>query len=296
MPRSLILLSTLLMACSAEDDSKLHSAFEAQGFTAQTGVTTDFQIADCAALERCFGNNASAPYLLFNLPGHADDPTFLPDNTVGEVPRVPDNMRSQYYLSENEAIVIAARTPPNAKYFGFTPYMFTRLDDAGARIPVFASLTDSLNPVNIQAGDSGPFDSQVAIIYTSDTDSMSNARAALESQGYTDANINEVVLPRSGMRYGVDPTVSDTFLMMGRVALMDDPTLEDSYLKELPFEVFRLTPESTSAALPVADRMPRGDGVTEDSLEAGLDELGAAITAAAEQHDKPARHFWSQRR
>ena len=275
----------VIAACNTPKASSVSEAFEQQGFVTQVGKATDFQIADCAFLDRCFGNNASAPYLLFNLPGHSDDPSFLPENTVGEIPRVPAEMRSQYYLADNEALVITGKTPPQARYFGFTPYLFSRLDSAGERISVFASLTDTLNPVNALAGVDGPFDSEIAVIYTSDAESMANARSALQSQGYSSANINEVVLPREGMNYGFDSASSDTFLLMGRVALFDEPEKGELYLEDLPLQVYRLTPEADGAgsALSVVSRVSRGDGSTEDALQPGLEQLGEAIIAAAQE-------------
>lgn len=278
--RPLALISGLALGCTPVTEEGLNESFEAEGLTAQAGLTTDFHIEDCEFLERCFGNNASAPYLLLNLPGHPDDPGLLPPNTVGQIPRVPDDLRSQYYLDENEAVAVLGQTPPTSRYFGFTPYLFSRIDGAGERIPVFASLTDTLNPVTIKAGDSGPFDSPFAIVYASDADTVAATTAALRRQGYTDDNINVVVLPREGMLHGFDETASDTFLMMGRIALIDDDQEEADYLSSLPLSVFRLTPKQTGNALDVLPRTPRGDGTTEDHLRDGLDALEEAITAA----------------
>ena len=279
--RALTLIYGMVAGCAPASETDLSAAFEAAGLTVQTGLTTDFHIEDCERLERCFGNNASAPYLLLNLPGHPDDPGLLPPNTIGQIPRVPDDLRSQYYLDESEAIAIVGQTPPAARYFGFTPYLFSRVDDNGARVSVFASLTDSLNPVTIQAGDSGPFDSPLAIVYASDADTMAAAVDALRSQGYTDDNINQVALPREGMAHGFDEASSDTFLMMGRIALIEDAQAASDYFDTLPLSVFRLTPAQTGSALDVPPRTPRGDGATEEHLQDGLDALGDAITTQA---------------
>lgn len=269
-----------LISCGSGIES-LKASFEAEGFETQLGKATDFQIQDCEFLDSCFGNNASAPYVLFNLPGPADNSDLLPESVVGEIPKVPETLRPHYYLKENEAIVIVGTTPPQSKYFGLTPYLFSRVNDDPSRVPVFASLTDSLNQVNLRTKENTPFNSSTAVIYTSDADSMANARNALESMGYDDSNINEVVLPRSDLEYGTAPDESDTFLIMGRVALVEDAAAGQRYLEDVPLQVFRLSPNQTGAALDIVERSNRGDGQTEDHLEAGLAQLEAAIVSEA---------------
>ncbi|MGC6508169.1 MAG: hypothetical protein ACON4U_07110 [Myxococcota bacterium] len=270
------------MSCQSKSDS-LISAFEAEGFEVQLGAATGFQIEDCEHLDSCFGNNASAPYILFNLPGPASFPDRLPETLVGEIPKVPENLRPHYYLNDNEAVVIVGTSPPQSKYFGLTPYLFSRIGDGTERIPVFASLTDSLNQVNLRTEDGNPYNSKMAVIFTSDSASMANARNALENMGYSNSNINEVILPRSDVEYGTVPDKSDTFLIMGRLALVEEEAAGQRYLQDIPLQVYRLSTEQTGAGLEVDERTPRGDGQNEDHLESGLDQLEDAIYAEAEQ-------------
>lgn len=83
---------------------------------------SSFSLQDCVALTDCFGNNASAPYLMLNLPPHPDRPGELPESIIGDIPRVPEGMSASWLLESNEAVVIVGRTPPTAKYYGLTPH------------------------------------------------------------------------------------------------------------------------------------------------------------------------------
>ena len=239
-----------------------------------------FQIEDCEPLETCYGNNPVSPYLLFNLPPHPDHPTALPPSALRDLEGF-EGMSPAAFLADNEAFLIRGRLPPAARYVGFTPYLFTREGAEEEIVTTFASLTDTLNHVNLSTGTESPFDAEVAIIVTSDADTLDAARAMLEEEGTPADIINEVILPRDALHLGFDDA-DDTVMLLGRIALFEDASAGEAYLSNVPLDVSRLTPADghTGDALAVADRLPRGDGVTEDPLEDALDALEEAIASS----------------
>jgi hypothetical protein len=177
-------------------------------------------------------------------------------------------------MEEGEALVIVGAMPPAAKYVGFTPYLFERWSGAEA-VDIFASVADTLNHVNLQTTESG----EVAIVATSDRAAADRARAALVADGFAEAAISELVLPRDVLRFGLEAS-ADTVLVLGRVALFADAAAGQAYLDDVPLEVFRLTPAQSGPAIDPPPRATRGDGTDEDAMAGPLEELEAAIFAS----------------
>lgn len=266
---------------TGDDQPSLFGAFEEEGFVTQLGHASAFMVEDCEFIDDCYGNNPSSPYLLFSLPGHPDEPENIPASAIGDLPQVPEGMSPAYALEAKEVMVIVGQTPPSAKYFGFTPYLFTRADSGGDLVTIFASLGDTLNHVNLLADGASFFDTQFAIVASSDADAAESARLALESDGVPASAINLMVLPRDLIDFGLGP-VDDTVMMLGRVALFEDAQAGAAYLDLPPLDVYRLTPDAMGEALPTPERLPRGDGKDEDALEPALEELEAAIELSLE--------------
>ena len=281
-----IALSACLLAISTScgsgpADSASVDPFVAGGFRVQTGVATSFIVDDCEGLARCFGNNVGTPYLLFSVPPHPDHPAALPPSMVGDVPRVPEGMSASYHLDPGEVIVVRGRTPPPARYYGFTPYLFTRVDGEGNRVTTFASLSDTINHAVVDDAGRASFSSEIALVMSSDLDAIAAAETALVATGTDPDAIFPMPIRREGLRYGHDND-ADSFLLLGRMALVDDPAAEASYVEAPPLEVLRLTPEETGAAAGMPERLPRGDGSTEAHLSPALDALGAALLASVD--------------
>jgi hypothetical protein len=232
-------------------------------------------VEDCETLPDCYGNNPTSPYLFFSLPPHPDDPDSLPPSTSGPLPKVPEGMLPSYRLEANEALVLFGELPPKAKYFGLTPYLFERYV-GGEATPIFASLSDTLNHTNIQGADGEVFGERIAVVVSSDAATQAAAHAALIEGGFAEEAINDLVFPPELLQLGLAAD-DDVLMLLGRVALFEDPTAGQAYLDEVPIEVFRLTPTSSGDALPTPERTPRGDGQNEDDLAPALSALEDAI-------------------
>ncbi len=258
----------------------LEAWFEEAGFVVQAGAASSFVLQDCVALTNCFGNNASAPYLLFSLPPHPDLPGEIPPSVVGDIPKVPAGMSAAWFLESNEAVVIVGRTPPTAKYYGLTPYVFTRALSDTERYTPFASLSDTLNPVTTRTASGESFDAEFSVILAGDSTVRAATAEALSNAGYSEAGVNDLVFSPEQVRFGLDAG-ADQLMLMGRVAVIEDATAAEAYLQSPPVEVWRLTFQGNpDEAEPAPLRAPRGDGVDEHAYAEGLDALELAIEAS----------------
>ncbi len=151
------------------------TALEDDGFKVSAGST---QMMDWAA-EYCRGNldNAGyvnkAPYLRFLVPTSAQDPT----------------LTEVFQLRPDEAIVLIGLTPPPVNYFGYYPFLWTKVYPDVGRQPMFATLGDTVNNATIKTLGPAPYNRPVALIFTPDQGTDARVRAALRRAGYPTAII-----------------------------------------------------------------------------------------------------------
>ena len=258
----------------------IEDAFEAEGLTFTEGLVTRFTIDDCERIQNCYGNGPTTPYLLFNLPSATGEDGDLPERTIGAIPRVPEQMRSSYYLSANDALVIVGTTPPAAQYFGFTPYIYTRTNDMGERISIFASIQDTLNHLTISVIGDDPFSQPFALVVTSDRGALEKVSTALQNNGFASNAINSMPLSRDFIRFGNDAD-SDTLLLLGRMTNFENKEAGNTYLNALPLRFFRVTVETLGDGLAQPARNTRGDGASEHPQYAEVvNTLEAEIVAS----------------
>jgi hypothetical protein len=202
----------------------------AAGFTIAQGEVAEYDLSNCCVGGNfCYGNNPTSPYLTVRV---HDAPGQPAPNTT------PDRFR----LRPEEALVLLGDTPPPLAYFGFTPYLFDRDDGAGTRIPVFASLSETLNHEVI--GVEGPgqvYSRPTVVLVTADAGVDASVRAALVAAGYPEASINTLVLDPTVARFGLDEA-ADQFTVILRLALPDDEAALAAYSAAPPFSVLRVTP------------------------------------------------------
>ena len=116
---------TLVVMAGCATQTPLEKAFKEQGFTVQRGEVSSFLVEDCEFLTTCFGNNATTPYFLVNLPSYPKRPETRPLSTIGDIPKVPNDMSASYRLAPNEALVLRGRTPTTDQVFLDSPHMCT---------------------------------------------------------------------------------------------------------------------------------------------------------------------------
>jgi hypothetical protein len=150
------------------------SGLSAQGYAVSQGSAWKIDTAGCAQITtvfgNCFGNNAAAPYIVPQPPvgaGYHVDPTYGNPFLTGNPPAsAQSNM--VFRASEGDAIINVVNLPPQAAYFGYQSYLFSRLkslytttppratlappaiaDSVDARYEIFGSLGNSINNIVI---------------------------------------------------------------------------------------------------------------------------------------------------
>jgi hypothetical protein len=260
----------------ATSSANLEGALANQGFGTSAGKFEFLDMSKCCA-SSCAGNNPSSPYAAFFVPSIA-----------GEVPNPnarPDGLSSSFRLRADEAIVYVGNTPPEAKYFGFTPYISDRQKDnlSGRRI-IAASVSETLNQLVIGVdapSGSPPFERRTAIIAGADKTTIDKARAALVAAGIPDSAINVLVFDPALARFGLDEA-ADTLNVLFRVAVPTNKEKLNAFIAAPGGTVLRITPKTIAPPSPSPSPAARVKDTTknESSLTAAVNQLGAAILAA----------------
>jgi hypothetical protein len=265
-------LALAAIGCQVPDGDESQSTATSLAVTSSTVQTGRFEQPDftacCTGDQSCSGNNPSSPYARVRLPP-------APGQTVPNPNADPDGTATSWRLRQDEAVVIVGRTPPSARYYGFTPYLSDRYDATiDARRPLFASLGDTWNQLVLTTAGPTPFESPFAIIFTSNATTAQLTRLSLVRSGLSAVNV--VVLPAATTVLGLDDH-ADTFSFYLRIGVPDDAAAAAAWLANPP-AVYRVTPASELAPNPLAAPAirPRGTGVVE-GLSSAVNALGLAI-------------------
>lgn len=252
---------------------KFQNALKQDGFDVNPGAAAALNLvgAWCAGTpvpgfdHAVYSNNQ--PYLQLLVPKSAQE---------------PDELISVFQLGPQEAIVLIGLTPPPAKYFGFYPFLRTKVYPEG-RLPVIATLGDAVNNATVKTTGPTPFNSPVVLIFTPDQGTDARVRAALQRAGYPAAIINTVVFPASMLNLGHGDTADELNITLRNAMWEKGAEADgDSYIQNPPLHVFRVTPRTETIANPFpAPRLRiRGTGHTEMDLMNKLGLLRQRIVAA----------------
>lgn len=251
----------------------LKSALTADGFAIAEGR---FEILDlstcCQPGHSCQGNNPASPYAAFRVPAG-------PGQTEPNPGVDAEGLATAFRLREDEAVVYVGRTPPAARYFGFTPYLVTHGNDEP-----FASLSETLNDEVIGVdGAQGPgtFDRPTVVVAAANAAVDQRVRATLVAAGYPEASINTLVFDETKAALGLDAG-GDTVGVLFRVALFDDAAAGQAFLSSPPGAVLRVSPTTPVGPdpMPAPAARPKNTTDTETSLAPSVEALHDAIVAA----------------
>jgi len=273
--------------------NQLTAAMEAQGYWVGAGELT-FSEANSDCLNKiangtnCIGNN----------------PVSI--NAVPTVPRGPGEIRhyesasgltNQLKLTQDEALVFIGLTPPEARYFSFTGYLFSEdLPNApeviaeaydpntsgysapeliGRRV-IHASIDNPINIANIKTlSSSEKFLKPTVVIMTPSKLTTDTIREQLTSIiGSSHINpLNIIRVSSDTQQLGYDPKASD-FRMIVRVALPESEELFQLYRNLEPYRIFRFyrsLPRGTNPPLYMNQERPdRTTGWSEANSLAGV--------------------------
>lgn len=244
----------------------------AAGYTVQEGRFTRLDMTACCA-GSCAGNNPSSPYFAFFVP---PAPNGIPDPNPDT-----DGMASAFRMDPNEALVFVGVTPPEVRYFGFTPYLTDRATADGGRRSVAASLSETLNDLVIRTtGNGSVFGQTTAVVATMNDGARNAALNALVASGVPLSAINTIVFDPATVVSGLDAS-ADTLSVLFRVAVPTDKAALDAWVASPNAHVYRLSPTAppkSTTPLKVQARLKNRSN-TETGLTSAVDRLRAAIIA-----------------
>jgi hypothetical protein len=256
------------------------AAFESDGFVVGEGRFRLLDLSECCAEGRsCSGNNPSSPYSAYYLPR-------APGQTTPNENEDENGLANTYRLGPHEAVVWVGETPPPAAYFGFTDYLMARDDGSGKRVPVFASLAETLNlaVMGVEGpADGSKFNRRALVVHTPDASIAERVKQAALRSGISESAVNIAPIDAESTRLGLDPA-ADTLGVLFRSALYEDPELGDAWLASPPVELYRLTPATepmTAEPYAKAEARPKDETNDENpTYAAAAKELEQAIIDA----------------
>lgn len=222
---------------------------------AERGQWEFLDVIDCYTNgDSCFGNNPSSPYGYTKFRGSV-------------------SMK----LGPSEAVVVFMRTPPQARYFGFTQYLVRR----GRSPQVLASLSDSLNLLNfwtLQSSAPGEnvFNQYAVLVWTADLNTLAMVKRQLAAQGVPDTKVNFMPIPIGlplNLGYGPD---DDSLSILLRTAIPNVQVEFDEYRLSNPFFAVKVVPIAppTLSPAPIIGYKDEISGVSEvPTLSAPLNAL-----------------------
>jgi len=265
------------------------SAMNETGYDVGVGSIFNFMDRDCALLlvsggDGCYGNNPTSPYGNYILPiieGEFidEDAPSLPvgENHAWEV--------GEHRIRGDEAIIFFGKTPPKSAYYGYTHYLKQRKLRDGKNVTIFGSLSDSLNPTNLNLDRSfhgsyeDSFDKDVVIIATPHRDVYSAVEEALNEAGVSSDIMNLQPISPELFRWGLGEE-ADTLSFLNRVALFENDEYGNDYLNDPPSIILRVTPrveKNVTYPYPKPTRAPRTMATNEHYLEETLNALEESV-------------------
>lgn len=270
----------------------------------------------------CFGNNAGSGYFSPMLPpapeqepakgvqkGEYQWPdekaSVFYDDTKENMPPNPyfSPIGWTYKLRPDEAVILMGELPPECKYYSFINYVFAAplkadkeytarsffsygSEESGYYHPIFASMGEPVNMLNIRHGGDSVFGSPFIYVAAGDRDTFEEVKAELLRCGFDEAVINEAPFPARSLNMGLEAG-DDVFNILMRVSQPEDRAAYEAWQNGVSdkIHVYRLTPKEESAANPYAMEPMRERGNGESELIAvpnaaqALDEIRAKLIA-----------------
>lgn len=300
------------------DEEKFVTSMNSEYFV-QKGEFSYIDTIDLASknmLISCFGNNAGSGYFSPMLPPAPEQEPAKGINK-GEY-NWPDEKPSEFYeatkenkpanpyfspvgwtykLRQDEAVIIMGELPPECKYYSFINYVFAAplkenkeytersffkfgSEESGYYHPIFASMGEPVNMLNIKHDGDSVFGSKFVYIATGDKDTYEEVKEELINSGFSEKIINEAPFPASSLNMGLDLD-DDVFNILMRIS---QPSNQEDYTKwqdtvSDKVHVYRMTPKEEIAANPysVEKLRERGNGELElikvPNAAQGLDEI-----------------------
>ena len=217
-----------------------------------------------------------------------------PDGTYGmpDFGMQPGQAVAARTLAPTGALVLVMETPPPMRYFGVTPYIFTKYyaDPPGrpsqpTTVTVFESLTDTTNLVVIGTTGSAVPGSNVhtqlsVFVVTADAQTYGEIARQFLSLGFPAYAINQLDLPLAvepavPLKMGTSPR-SDTYAVLLRSTYPEDAARMADYVQRAPVRSFYVSPRlarAVSLLAPTVYRVPGSGQAEPGELSAAQGQL-----------------------
>ncbi len=167
-------------------------------YTVAKGSIFLMQNSDCAKFisifNSCFGQNPAAPYIIPELPVESSyvDPHYATE-LLDKGPQGESTTNIFYRLNNNDAMMVLVYYPPNAAYFGYQSYVFTRdannysnitpprarnISPNPNRYELFASIGNDINNVVVTNQYLSPWNGNVILYITTPNSSLASQLVA----------------------------------------------------------------------------------------------------------------------
>jgi hypothetical protein len=298
---SVVVLNLLFFGSSYAEEkydvNRLIEELQQADFTVQEGVAEQldlFLMVNLNVFPTCLGNNQNNLYMRVSVPPPVNEEKLPPlyPKMEWEGMQVND---PRFRLDPDEAILLIGKTPKECKYFGFNPYLYARYDEDTLKFQeLLNSINDTINNMIIKTDgeDGNPFDAYTVIVFTADQTTEEKVRQSLINAGFPEDIYNLSVIPSSVIRLGTD--FENDILMCGvRVYGPSDKEVLEKHVKNVPMQVFRVTPNNPGKPnpFPMPQLRVRGSGKTEMDLLPKMEELQAAIIEKYEREGWKATEY-----
>jgi hypothetical protein len=205
----------------------------------------------------------------------------------------------RFKMKQDHALVWVTPTPPEGRYFGFTPYLYSR-HIGGEHKPLFASIADTTNHetigVDCPDGSTAPFNCITVLVFTgSRTTFVAVKEALLRTGTFKPEAINLVQMPNSTsvLRMGLG-TEADTFNFQSRFSLFENETEGAAFVAkytDLSYS-FLASPSGGTPPAPFPESVWRPSDAR--NLEVDLVGVLASLRVKVINDGKDRGWFWGQ--
>ena len=305
-----LLLFPFLVSCSGssvqttvniDQYDQWASGLNQRNYQSTPGSIYLFVNSDCQAFidvfGTCFDNNATAPYIIPQLPVGT---TYLDPNYATLDKCAPCNGVNQFgqqtnisnRLSNTDALVTVVKFPPKAAYFGYQSYVFTTLkSNYNTNIPklrlpspnetrweIFGSIGNDVNNIIVENQMGDPWHGSIVMYITTVNSTLANSiKQDAISQGIPG---NSIFVEAIGdnVKNGTDSS-SDDLITLIRYAVPKDADQGQEWLQDVGKNiiVYRVSANDSTVTRYVKNEYTRRTGNIELQLQEPLNELAGIL-------------------
>jgi len=279
---------------SGSSDTSWNSWVQAlsdDGYTVTAGAARIQTSADCDQFVdmfgSCWGNNPAAPYVLIEPPS---DGTYVNPTYAEPFSETTDDgtaVNLFWRLAPTDALVTVIDLPPQAAYFGYQSYLFTREASAydslvetntspdDARLELFASVGNAINQAVIKQASGLDFGGgTIAIISTGNQTLVEKLQDEAKATDGLDSTQLFVEPLGNNLSIGTGESADDLLTLI-RYALPEDDSAADDWRDAIAshVHVYRVSASNSDVARYAQPTLTEKNGTDESGYADALDEL-----------------------